>query len=369
MNNCMPKYPYIVTLEYPPERGGVGRYLHALSKASNGELRVVASIGRNVAVEGEEVVTARMFRDAWPRWWPIVSVCEKLKGHASCILVSHVLPVGTAAMISKWLGGPPYVLLFHGLDARLIKKSSWKTFLTKMIVKRSSAVFVNSVATEREVRPLVGSNKEIHVVTPGANPFQTLTRSDARMRLGIHEDESVILAVGRLVNRKGFDALIRSASHLPTADKIRIVIVGDGPEEDDLRKLASGSPHPVYFISRASDAHLIEWYSAADVFCLPVKDDPKDWEGFGIVFLEAAIAGLPVIAGKAGGVEEAVVDRETGILVNSADPREIARALMILLGDPEKRTKMGDAGRERALKDFKWTDRWERYKKVFDSIV
>lgn len=369
MNNCMPKFPYIVTLEYPPERGGVGRYLHSLAQASKGELHVIVPMAREMASEDSSVRTVQMFRDVWPRWWPMVNVCHRLKDQASVILVSHVLPVGTAAMISKWFGGPPYALLFHGLDVRLTLKSSWKRFLVKMIVRFSSAIFVNSQATEKEARMLLGSKGVIHVVTPGVTPFPVLSHADVRVRLGVEEDESVVLAVGRLVDRKGFDILIRSALHLPTADKIRIVIIGDGPEGEDLRKLAQTSPHPVYFISKASDEHIAEWYMASDVFCLPIKDDPKDWEGFGIVFLEAALAGLPVVAGRAGGVEEAVVDRETGLLVNSADTREVARALLILLGDEEKRKQLGATGRARVLKDFRWEDRWSEYKKIFDSIV
>jgi phosphatidyl-myo-inositol dimannoside synthase len=369
MNNCMPKYPYIVTLEYPPERGGVGRYLHSLASVSKGELHVVVPMGRAMATEDSNVNTVQMFRDSWPRWWPIVSVCRKLKDKASCILVSHVLPVGTAAMISKWFGGPSYALLFHGLDARLIRASSWKTFLSKLIIRSASGIFVNSIASQKEVSPLVPSSMSIHVATPGAMSFLLLSRHDARLRLGIDEGESVILAVARLVNRKGVDMLIKAASHLPPADRIRIVIIGSGPEEMDLRKLAVDSPHLIQILTHASDEHLAEWYSAADVFCLPIKDDPKDWEGFGIVFLEASLAGLPIVAGRAGGVEEAVIDRETGLIVNGSDPKEIARALVMLLGDDMQRKRLGEAGRMRVMKDFRWEDRWKLFKEFFDSIV
>jgi phosphatidylinositol alpha-1,6-mannosyltransferase len=368
MSNYMPKRPYIITLEYPPERGGVGRYLHSLAQASEGELHVVVPMGRNMATVDETVNTVQMFRDAWPRWWPIVSLCRKLKDQASCLLVSHVLPVGTASMISKWFGGPPYVLLFHGLDARLIRTSFWKTFLTRLIIRNALAIFANSHSTVREMGSLAGA-KRVTVVTPGVSPLPSISRSDARSRLGIGEKESVILAVGRLIDRKGFDVLIRSASHLPTSDRIRIVIIGNGPEEDELRKLASASPHPVSFILQASDEHLGEWYSASDVFCLPVKEDPIDFEGFGIVFIEASSAGLPIVSGRAGGVEEAVLDRETGILVNGSDSKEVARALIMLLGDPELRLRLGTAGRKRALKDFRWEDRWKVFKEYFDSVV
>lgn len=369
MSKCMPKHPFIITLEYPPERGGVGRYLHSLAQVSQGELGVVVPMGRKMASEDPHVKTVQMFRDLWPRWWPIVRACRDLKHEASCLLVSHILPVGTAAMIARLTGGPAYTLLFHGLDLRLASKSTWKRFLMRRIIRHASALFVNSEATEKELIGLIGSHRAIHVVTPGVTPFPLLSHADARLRLGISEQESIILAVGRLVARKGFDMLIKSAVHLPHADKIRIVIIGDGGERADLEALAKTSPHQVQFISQASDAHVAEWYAAADVFCLPVKEDPTDWEGFGIVFLEASLAGLPIVAGRAGGVEEAVVDRETGLLVNSSDTKEIARALVMLLGDVERRHRLGEAGRVRALKDFRWEDRWVIFKKIFDSIV
>jgi phosphatidylinositol alpha-1,6-mannosyltransferase len=365
----MPKKPYLITLEYPPERGGVGRYLHSLAAVSNEELQVIVPMARAMSAEDPDAIIAQMFRNSWPRWWPIVKLCRGLKEQASCILISHVLPVGTAAMISRWTGGPPYVLLFHGLDLRLIKKSSWKRFLVKRIISSASGLVVNSRVTERELRELVGPTRTIEVITPGVTPLAVIPHDRARERLGIPTNESIILAVGRLVERKGFDMLIRAASHLPTADHVRIVIIGDGPEAGDLEKLAEHAPHPVQFISRASDAHVAEWYAAADVFCLPIKDHPDDLEGFGIVFLEASFAALPVVAGKAGGVEEAVVDRETGLLVNGSDPREIARALVLLLGDGERRKQLGEAGRIRVLRDFRWEDRWMRFKKLFDSIV
>lgn len=365
----MPKLPYVITLEYPPERGGVGRYLCSLVEASQGEIQVIVPLGRGMGGERPNVTAVPMFRDWWPRWWPIVQAFRRLKEKASVVLISHVLPVGTAAMIAKWFGGPPYALLFHGLDIRLLRTSPWKIFLAKWIIRYSSALIVNSKATERELRDVLGVSGEVYVLTPGVTPLPILSREDARIRLGIPTEELIVLAIGRLVERKGFDMLIRASLHLPTADKIRIVIIGGGPERKELEKIAESSPHRVQFISTASDEHIAEWYAASDVFCLPVKDDPSDFEGFGIVFLEASLAGLPIVAGRAGGVEEAVADRESGLLVNGSDPKEIARALVMLLGDPEHRRRLGESGRERVLRDFRWEDRWSAFKKLIDTLV
>ena len=358
--------PYLITVDYPPETGGVARYLFELVKASKGEMKVIVPAGQGLG--GDGVIAKSLFRTQWPRWWPVIGACLALKRKAKAILVSHVLPIGTAAMISRWLGGPKYVLLLHGLDIRLANRSFWKRVLFKMIVFFAGHIIVNSEATRRLFAQATGSDRPVTVIHPAVADHSFSDRKKARDVLGISPEEHIVLAVARLVERKGVDALIQSIQHLPPGDRIRVVIIGDGPESSKLHELARDSKHRIQFLSQTSDEHKWEWYAAANVFCLPVKDFSDDLEGFGIVFLEAALAGLPVIAGKSGGVSEAVVDRETGILVNSNDTKEIGRALMMLLGDPDLQKRYGLAGRERALRDFRWEDRWESYQKIFDTL-
>ncbi len=360
--------PVLITIDYPPDRGGIARYLSELVVASHGEMDVIVPISHTGSGDSR-VLVQPLFQDHWPRWFPMVRICRGLRSKASCILVSHILPVGTAAMISQWLGGPRFVLLLHGLDVQLAYEHPLKRFVAGLVLRSAAAVVVNSQTTGRVVRDLFGSGARVHVITPGVSDMTFMSRESARARLNVGSNERVVLAVSRLVERKGIDTLIEAAKSLPPSDRIRIVICGDGPEEGALRKLASSCPHQVQFVSRASDEHKAEWLAAADVFCLPVKDVPNDMEGFGIAFLEGSLAGLPVIAGRAGGTEEAVVDRETGFIVNGSDPREVARALMLLLGDPEKQRAMGEAGRLRALKDFRWEDRWKSFQEIFRSIV
>lgn len=360
--------PVLLTIDYPPDRGGVARYLSELVAASHGEMDVIVPLSH--AGSGDAHVMVRpLFQDHWPRWFPMIRICRALQFKASCILVSHILPIGTAAMIARWFGGPPFVLLLHGLDAQLAYEHPLKRFVTRLILRSASAVVVNSQTTGKVVQRLFGAGVRVHVVTPGVSDMTFLSREAARARLGVGADEEVVLAISRLVERKGIDTLIEAAKSLPLSDHVRIVICGDGPEEHALRELAASCPHPVQFVSRASDEHKAEWLAAANVFCLPVKDVPNDMEGFGIAFLEGALAGLPAIAGRAGGTEEAVIDQETGIIVNGSDAREVARALMLLLGDPEKQRVMGEAGRRRALKDFRWEDRWKAFQDIFRSMV
>src|SRR5437868_15344724 len=113
----------LVTLEYPPERGGIARYLGNLVDHSEGRMRVVDA--------------RDLYRKNWPFWWPMVKAIDGLRGNV--VLVSHIFPVGIAAWISRMFGGPFYIVLVHGLDVRLAR-SPWKKFLLRRICRNAKLV-------------------------------------------------------------------------------------------------------------------------------------------------------------------------------------------------------------------------------------
>ena len=137
---------------------------------------------------------------------------------------------------------------------------------------------------------------------------------------------------------------------------MRYVIVGDGDERSSLEQLASdlGVHRQVVFGGEVSDRELPSYYGAADLFVHPNRDDRGDIEGFGIVFLEAAAAGLPVIGGNSGGVPEALEDGVTGFLVDGRDAGDLARKIRLLTESSDLRRRMGDAGRARVVREFTW---------------
>jgi phosphatidylinositol alpha-1,6-mannosyltransferase len=137
------------------------------------------------------------------------------------------------------------------------------------------------------------------------------------------------------------------------------VVVGNGPDAERLASIAQEVRTRVTWVRNADDAETKAWLAAADVFLLPVREDETDVEGFGIVYLEAALAGIPSVAGKSGGAREAVVHERTGLLVNPNRIDEMTAAVAKLLDDEELRKKLGDEGRERARKEFRWGERWE----------
>lgn len=135
---------------------------------------------------------------------------------------------------------------------------------------------------------------------------------------------------------------------------MRYVVVGDGPERSGLERLAAnlGLRDAVVFTGRASVEEVNAWYHLADVFAMPARSDDHDIEGFGIVFLEAAAAGKPVVAGRGGGVGDAVVDGVTGLLIDPSSEDELANALRRLLLDQRYADAMGEEARRRVMSEF-----------------
>ncbi|MBI5655238.1 glycosyltransferase family 4 protein [Candidatus Uhrbacteria bacterium] len=345
----------LVTLDYPPDRGGVARFLGNLVGESDGAMKVLVPEGH--ATDGPGKISAvKMFRQAWPRWWPMVPEIHKLKREAAIVFVSQVFPVGTAAWISKLWGGPEYVVLFHGLDLKLAN-SAWKRWLLRRICGGAKALFTNSRATLDELKKSVQSAEAI-VMTPGIEKLHVPTRGEARRNLGLDPEKEVVLSVTRLVPRKGIDVSLHAMARIQAKRDVEYVVIGNGPDKERLQKTAEESRTVVRWITDADDQEKWLWFAAADIFLLPVREEENDMEGFGIVYLEAALAGVPSIAGKSGGAGEAVKNDATGLLVKPNSIDEIEEAVLRLLDDKELAVKLGSQGRERALMDFKWEERW-----------
>lgn len=345
----------LYTLDYPPERGGVARYLGSLVAVSGSRLHVV--VPETHAMDGAGAVVARrLLWGGWPKWLPSVF---RIRAERVPVLVSHVFPLGTAAWIASFFGGPRYAVLFHGLDLRLAT-GIWKRWLLHRIARGASHLFVNSRATAEALAELV-PDAVATVATPGVDvSADPPSREMARRRLGFAADDIVLLSVCRAVPRKGIDRAVEAVAALEDP-RLRLVVVGDGPERAAWEALAGERGIRADFHARATDADVRLFYAASDIFILPVVPHPRDMEGFGIVLLEAAAAGLPAIVGRDGGTAEAVVDGQTGIAVDGADPASIVAAVRRLSGDADLRSRMGEAGRARALRDFRWSDRWHRF--------
>jgi phosphatidylinositol alpha-1,6-mannosyltransferase len=166
----------------------------------------------------------------------------------------------------------------------------------------------------------------------------------------------VVLALSRLVPRKGFDTVLRAAAALaPHHPELLVAVAGSGRDRGRLERLARRHGAPARFLGRVDDEALPALYGASDVFAMVCRDrwSGLEQEGFGIVFLEAAAAGIPQLAGRSGGSHEAVVDGRTGLVVDRpADVAAVAVALARLLDDPERRRRLGAEARRRVVDEL-----------------
>jgi phosphatidylinositol alpha-1,6-mannosyltransferase len=199
------------------------------------------------------------------------------------------------------------------------------------------------------------------VVPPGVDvgrftPMDAAGRVEARRSFGLPLTGPLIVSVSRLVPRKGMDVLIDATAALaPDHPRLTLAIAGGGRDRQRLVARIRRTMAPARLLGRVEDPRLPSLYAAADIFAMVCRDRwaGLEAEGFGIVFLEAAAAGVPQVAGDSGGSAEAVQDGVTGVVVGRPrDAGSVAAAIASLLDDPTRRAQMGVAARARAEAEF-----------------
>jgi phosphatidylinositol alpha-1,6-mannosyltransferase len=214
---------------------------------------------------------------------------------------------------------------------------------------RLSTIVANSRFTATRVADLAGPSASICVLNPpvSGNFLAGVGKSRSKPT-----GRPLILTVGRLERRKGFDTVLRGLPEvLREFPEVKYRIIGEGPQQLELKSLAAelGLSASVEFQGRVSDEELRQAIADCTVFAMPSRELPGDAEGFGIVFLEAAALGKPSIAGRSGGISDAVIHEETGLLVNPNDPADVAGAVLRLLKDPALASTLGANARRRVL--------------------
>jgi phosphatidylinositol alpha-1,6-mannosyltransferase len=211
------------------------------------------------------------------------------------------------------------------------------------------------------------------VVTNGCNAerFQPGPVPELARQLGL-EGRRVLLSVGRLIPRKGIDTVLYALSVLSVRyPELRYVIAGDGPDRNRLELLAERLriSHRVKFLGEVEPAELPQVYQLCDIFVLAARQDQADVEGFGLVLLEASASGKPVLATRSGGVADAVLHGETGLLSQPEDARALADNITRLLEDGGLAQRLGDAGRCHVLARATWDSVAERLLQAMSGIA
>ncbi len=242
----------------------------------------------------------------------------------------------------------PLVLNFHGAELLLIRKFPWVRPFMYWIIGQGNAIFANSHFTAGRICAV--RECEVHW-----SPYGTPLSSAPAYGLHAVKDRFKILFVGRHIERKGLEYLIRAAGKLdPAAMEVRIV--GEGDLTASLKNLAAEiAPETVTFTGKLNEEALRQEYENANLFVLPAVVDTKgDTEGLGVVLIEAMEYGLPVVASNVGGIPDVVVQGETGILVPEKDAEALAAAFETLARDKDLAEHLITGARRRVREYFDW---------------
>jgi phosphatidylinositol alpha-1,6-mannosyltransferase len=279
-----------------------------------------------------------------------------LRHRIRVVCVGELISLGWIATALRRVPGMRSICFVHGEE--ITTEFGYRRFArhrARALADADAVVAVSSFTRDRIVARMGTDPAKIEVINNGVDldRFRPVPRRDDLVRrLGLGGGP-VLLTVSRLMEKKGIDTVLRALVDVaPAHPGVRYLVVGEGEDRARLEALARdlGVAGLVAFAGAVQADELSDYYALCDVFIMPNRRMPDgDTEGFGLVFLEANACRRPVIGGRDGGVVDAVVDGETGLLVDGADPAAVRGALLRLLGDPVLRERLAEAGYRRAL--------------------
>jgi phosphatidylinositol alpha-1,6-mannosyltransferase len=354
----------LVTNDFPPKMGGIQSYLWELWRRLPPEDVTVLTTPHDGAAAWDAVQAYRVVRTREPVLLPTPPLARRIDAladevGAELVVLDPALPLGALGPSLRH----PYGLVLHGAEVTVPGRLPGSGALLRKVLVGARIVVAAGGYPLAEAERCAGSDLPSVVVAPGVDvdrfhPLDDEARAAARKRLGLPTDPAatLVLGVSRLVPRKGFDVVLRAAGRLAAArPQLHVAIAGGGRDEDRLRRIAAAAGAPATFLGRVPDADLPDLYGTADVFAMLCRNrwGGLEQEGFGIVFLEAAAAGVPQVAGRSGGADEAVAHGVTGFVVDPpTDVDATARAIGRLVDDEPLRRRLGAAARGRAVHGF-----------------
>lgn len=354
-----PRSVFLITHEFHPVRGGIATFTEEIARAA-------AGLGFNVEVWAQSAPPAtertglpfrvrRLPLKGSHDFWCQFRLARELIRHRrdlrhATVYLPEPGPMMTMMLLQFFHAFRPrrLVLTFHGSEILKFASSPLRRRLAGRLIRHASRVSTLTNYTQQLLLSHFPSAADKIFLTPGAlrSDFALVPPKPARPRTKI-----VILTVGRLHPRKGQLVTLRALQLLPpdVLRRIEYWIVGGqskGRYETVLHHAAAQQPElTVRFFGNMPDPELSDLYDRSDIFAMTSINHGRSVEGFGLVYLEAAAHGLPVVAHDVGGVSEAVQDGETGLLVPPNRPAQLAAAFEKLIHDPELREKLGSAGR------------------------
>lgn len=346
----------LVTNDYPPRAGGIQQYLQGWVDAFPGEVRVLGP----KAEEGPPGVVRGRRRFMWPtrsvRRWVAAQVDDF---EPDVVLFGAPYPLARLGPGLRAATGVPYAVLCHGAEITLPAAFPGSRQLLAGPLRKADALFAVSRFTAGRVERLTG--RRVRVVGAGI---------ESRFSPGEPPDGVVVGCVSRFVPRKGQRRVIDAVAALRRDGRdVSLLLAGRGRDERRLRRHAERRQVPTTFEVGMPYDQLPDIYRRMSVFAMPSRSRwlGLEAEGLGLVYLEAAASGLPVITGDSGGSPETIQPGVTGFVTDS--DRGLVDALRYLVDDPERAQAMGRAGAEWVANHWTWEAVVERYLEVFEEVA
>jgi phosphatidylinositol alpha-1,6-mannosyltransferase len=346
----------LITNDYPPKPGGIQQYLRNVVTAYPDAVHVIAPA--DPAAEPDERVSRHPSSFMWPTRAVAAWVADRAAAFSPDAILfgaPHPLPILGPRLRERV--GAPYGVLSHGAEVTLPAAVPGARRVLARALRDADARFAVSRYTAEKVERLTG--RGVVFVGAGVDVASFTPPPDGA------NDIPVVGCVSRFVPRKGQHRLIEAAARLDRP--VELLFVGKGRKEAMLRKTAARLGVRARFAVDVPWADLASLYRQMDAFCMPCRSRwaGLEVEGLGLVFLEAASTGLPVLAGDSGGSPETVIPGETGFVVHSID--DIVEGLEIILDDPVRAAEMGVAGRRYVEEVFTWEKVVERFRAGFSD--
>jgi len=349
----------LVTNDYPPKPGGIQQYLAGLVASLDADIRILAPRDGGEA-PGEVHRGRRRFM------WPTRAVRRWVRSHVEefrpdVVLFGAPHPLAFLGPRLRRDTGVPYGVLCHGAEITLPAAFPITRQLVRWPLKRADVLFAVSAFTSAKVERL--TRRPVDFVGAGVDTSFVPSSREAATPV-------VVGCVSRFVPRKGQARVLKACAALRAAGHdVEALLVGKGRDEAKLRRLAARLDVPTTFEVGVPFADLPSMYHRMDVFAMPCRSRwlGLEAEGLGVVFLEAAASGLPVVTGDSGGSPETVDPGRTGFVVDRDEV--LIDAVRVLVEDAELRRAMGAAGAVWVSENFTWGAVAERYRRGFERAV
>lgn len=349
----------LVTNDFPPKVGGIQSYLWELWRRLPPDDVGVLTTAHDGAADFDAAQPYPVLRVERSMLLPTPGAVRQIRGlveehGVELVFLDPAVPIGAV--------GPrlatPYVVVAHGAEITVYGRVPGTAAAMRHALRRAEGVVAAGHYPARQAMRVARRRLRGLVIPPGVDPDRfrpadAAERAESRRRFALPADRPLVVGVSRLVPRKGFDVVLDAVARL---DGVHLAVAGEGRDRERLERRAAerGVASRTHFLGRVADAELPDLYACADVFAMLCRDRwaGLEAEGFGIVFLEAAAAGIPAIAGRSGGAHEAVDHARTGYVVSPRDVDAVTDHLGELLADDRLRRAMGDAARRRAVERF-----------------